>query len=391
MSLKLKFRALVLVPLAGAALMLVGCSGDGEDRPTVDVITGSPGTGGAPTGSVSASGADVAGPQPTQVPGAIYNVVSNVDSYFAIGLDMRDMRGLLANAAEGRSVDWPAVTALYEQGKNQKRADGTVRPLAALADAAVHGVFPNGAGVYGSPTFIDKIIRDGIAGTGRTQGMTENARRNIIDKGILMLAYGKALQEMEAAKTRIAERNLDNNTGAPHAVDEAYATVAGALDGSGIRSYSIFGTATAREINFNLSGKVRNPMEAALTDALKASQSGDAAAFDRAYASFRGYMNTAFYLSALRYAKVVEIQSLAAAREGGIAEGWAYWQSIRATVAQASPTAAKTVEDAFAQSADKEWPASLTTSIYNALNEPAVIAALGIPADVQVKTPPAQP
>ena len=356
----------------------------------MDVIQGSPSSGGAPTGSVSASGADVAGPQPTQVPGSVYNVVSNVDVYFAIGLDMRDMRALLSAAAEGRQVDWAAVTALYEQGKNQRRADGTVRSLSALADSAVHGVFPNGASVYGSPTFIDRMIRDGIAGTGRAAGLSENARRNIVDKGILMLAYGKAIQEMEAAKTRIADGNLDNNTGAPHAVDEAYATVAGALDGSGIRSYSIFGTAVAREINFNLAGKVRNPMEAALTDALEAAQAGDAAAFDRAYASFEGYMNTAFYLSVLRYAKAVEIQTSAGAREGGLAEGWSYWQTIRATVAEASPAAAKTVEDAFAQSADREWPASLTTSIYAALNEPAVLTALGIPADVQVKTPPTQ-
>jgi hypothetical protein len=377
-----------VAPLVASALVLGACGG--EDRPTVDVIQGSPSAGGAPSGSVSASGADVAGPQPTQIPGAIYNVVSNVDIYFAIGLDMRDMRALLSPAAEGRRVDWAAVTALYEQGKNQTRPDGTVRSLASLLTDSVYAIFPNGPAVYGSPTFIDKMIRDGIAGTGRSATLTENARRNVIDKGILMLAYGKALQEMEAAKARIAERNLDNNTGAPHAVDEAYATVAGALDGSGVRSYSIFGTATGREINFNLGGKLRNPMEAALTNALRAAQAGDAAAFDQAYAAFKGYMNATFYLSALRYAKVIEIQTNAAAREGGIAEGWAYWQTIRAAVAAASPSAAQTVESAFAQSPEAAWPASLTTRVYDALNEPAVLTALGIPADVQVKTPPPQ-
>jgi len=36
---------------------------------------------------------------PTQTPSDVYNVVSNVDVDFAIGLDMRDMRALLAESA----------------------------------------------------------------------------------------------------------------------------------------------------------------------------------------------------------------------------------------------------------------------------------------------------
>ncbi len=388
MSRNFDLRTLFAVPVVGAALVLGGCSGEGEDRPAVDVIQGSPSAGGAPTGSVSASGADIAGPQPTQIPGAAYNVVSNVDSYFAMGLDMRDTRALLSAASEGRKVDWAAVTALYEQGKNQKRADGTIRSMASQLNDVLYAQFPNGASVYGSPTFIDKIIRDGIAGTGRSTGLSENARRNIVDKGLLMLTYGKALEELAVAKTRIAENNLDPNTGAPHAVDEAYAALAGTLDGSGTRSYSVFGAATNLEIFFNLGGKVKNPMEAALTNAQKAAIAGDAAAYDKAAAEARGRLNATFYLGVLRYAKAVEVQGSAQAREGGVAEGWTYWQSIRAIVTQANSTAAKTVEGAFAQSADKAWPASLTSSIYSALNDTAVIAALGIPADAQVKTPP---
>jgi hypothetical protein len=388
MARNFNLRLLLAVPLIGAALALGACSGDGEDRPSVDVIQGSPGAGGAATGSVSASGADVAGPQPTQIPGAAYNVVSNVDTYFAIGFDLRDMRALLSPAAEGRKVDWAAVTALYEQGKNQKGADGTVRSLASLNTDSVYSQFPGGTSVYGSPTFIDKIIRDGIAGSGRSAGLSENARRNVIGSTLMMTVYGKTLEEMNAAKTRIGEGNLDPNSGAPHAVDEAYAAAAGPPDGSGIRSYALFGTATNMEIFFNLGGKVKNPMEASLTNAQKAAIAGDAAAFDKAFAEFRGRLNATFYLAVLRYTKAVEIQTNAAAREGGIAEGWAFWQTIRAAVTQANPTAAKTVEDALNQGAEKEWPSSLTASVYAALNDPAVIAALGIPADAQVRTPP---
>jgi hypothetical protein len=341
--------------------------------------------------SVSASGADVAGPQPTQIPGAVYNVVSNVDTYFAIGLDMRDIRALVSPAAESRAVDWPAVQALYENGKNQKGADGTLRSLASMAvDPAVLAMFPNGASVYGRPNFIDGMARDAIAGTGRSANVGANARRNIMDKTMAMIVYGKALQELEAARTRIAAGNLDNNTGAPHAVDEAWASVAGALDGSGLRTYSLLGFATARELNFNFGGKIKNALEASFTDALKASQSGDAGAFDAAHARIKGYMNTIFYLSTLRYTKTVELQTGAAAREGGLAEGWAFWQPIRAIVAGASPSAAQTVESALSRPAAEAFPASLTTQVYAALNEPAVLSALNIPADLQVKTPPAQ-
>ena len=73
MSPKFKLKALVIAPLAGAALVLVACSGDGEDRPTVDVIQGSPSAGGASTGSVSASvaipamGARVRGRSPARM------------------------------------------------------------------------------------------------------------------------------------------------------------------------------------------------------------------------------------------------------------------------------------------------------------------------------------
>jgi hypothetical protein len=379
-------RAIALLPLTCMLLIVSACSG--EDRPTVDVIQGSPGAGGATTGSVSASGADVAGPQPTQIPGAAYNVVSNVDSYFAIGPDLRDVRALLSVAAEGRRVDWAAVTALYEQGKNQKLADGSTRSLASLLTEGVYAQFPNGASVYGNPTFIDRTVRDAIAGSGRASGLSENARRNLVDKALLMLVYGKALEELDAASSSIAANNLDPNTGAPHAVDEAYAALAGATDGSGIRSYAVFGAATSQELYFKLGGMVRNPLEAALTNAQRAAVAGDAAAYERAFADVRGLLNAVYYLGALRYAKAVEIQTSAAAREGGIAEGWAYWQTIRAAVTQASPAAARTVEEAFTQGADRDWPASLTASVYSALNEPAVLSALGIPADVQVKTPP---
>ncbi|MGH2377199.1 MAG: hypothetical protein ACRDGT_01845 [Candidatus Limnocylindria bacterium] len=363
------------------AIALTACTGEG--RPNVDVIE----NGGTGTGSASVS---VSGPAAAPAPaagGAGYSVVSNVDIYFAMALDLRDIRAAMAPAAQGEPVDWAAAKAIYENGKNQLRADGA-RSLASIPNDAVHAIFPNGAAVYGRPDFINAIVRDGLDGTGRAQGVSDNARRQMVDKGIQMLIYGKALQEMEAAKTRVAEGNTDNARGAPHAVDEAWGAVAGAPDNNLNRPYALLQTASGREGNFGLEGKLRDPLVAAFVASLAAAQEGDAAAFETAHEQVKGYLNTIFYLGSLRYVKELEGDDTAADRQTHLAEGWTFWQTIRAAVAQASPSAAETVEAAYTRSPDEAFPSSVTAEVYEALNDPAVIQALGIPSDVVVRTPP---
>jgi hypothetical protein len=71
-----------------------------------------------------------------------------------------------------------------------------------------------------------------------------------------------------------------------------------------------------------------------------------------------------------------------------LAEGGTFFQAIRALVASASPTAAQAVQAAYSASPDAAFPASLRTGVYAAMNEPAVIAALGIPAGLVVTSPP---
>ena len=69
----------------------------------------------------------------------------------AIGTDLRDMRALMSAAAQGEPVDWAAVLAIYEDGKNQAAAGA--RPLARLACPSDYPhAFPNGAAVYGRET-----------------------------------------------------------------------------------------------------------------------------------------------------------------------------------------------------------------------------------------------
>ncbi len=366
------------------AAFLTACSG--EDRPEVDIIVDGEGGG---SGSVSVSGADGPGIIPTRIPGsATYQPVSNVDIYFAMGADLRDIRAVMQPATQGLPVDWAAAAAIYEQGKNQKRADGTLRSLASIANADVYAMFPNGAAVYGSADFINDIIRGGLTGTGRGAGLSDDVRRNIVDKGILMLMYGKALQELEAAKTRIAQGNRDDATGAPHAVDEAWAAILGPKDNAGGYSAGLLGTAAGREANFGLQNKLAIPLETEFTKALDAARKGDATAFDAAQAQIKGYLNTIFYLGTLRYTTELMNDQTPQARQVHLAEGGTFFQAIRALVASASPTAAQTVQAAYSASPEAPFPTALRSSVYAAMNEPAVIAALGIPAGLVVTSPP---
>jgi hypothetical protein len=202
------------------------------------------------------------------------------------------------------------------------------------------------------------------------------------------ILYGKALQELAAAKTRVEQGNLDNNSGAPHALDEAWGLIAGRPDESGNLAYGLLATATGREENFNLKGKLREPLVASFNEALKAAQAGNAAAFNAEYDKIRGRLNTIFYLGALRYTKQLEGDSGAADRMVHAAEGGSFYLAIRSQVAAASTGAAQTVQSAYTRNPNESFPASATAQVYAALNEAPVLQALAIPADLVVRSAP---
>lgn len=108
------------------------------------------------------------------------------------------------------------------------------------------------------------------------------------------------------------------------------------------------------------------------------------------YDQGKGYTNAIFCLSTLRYAKVLEADTTPEQRQEHLAEGWTYFQTIRPIVADASASAAQTVEAAYNRNAGEAFPTSVTNQIYAALNESAVLQGLGVPPTLAVKTPPAQ-
>ena len=364
--------AQIVIALAAAAMLLTACRG--EQRPNVEILGGA---------SASISGAN--DPALNAVGTPKYRTSSQQDIALQMSLDLRDLRSIINLAIDGRPVEWERARALYEQGKNQKRPDGTIRSLASLADAEAESAFPNGAAVYGRARFIDGIIRDGLTGTGRAQGLSDDSRRAIVDRGVQMLFTARATRGITLAKTRVEAKSADS----PAALDEAWAIIAGPNDADGIRTYSILNNAVAREAEFKLAGRLAQPMENAFIAALAAIQKGDTATFNRNAADAVGFLNATFALGVMRSAKQAEGAGSEATRQTYLAEGWTSYQAIRALVASGSPAQAATLEATLTRPAAQPFPATETAKVYAALNDAAVLRELGWPAAVQVATPPA--
>ncbi len=368
------FIAVLLLGTFALALASTAC-GKGEDRPNVEVIGGA--------GSVSVSGISEGGQD--EPAGRKYAFSTDQALNQQISLDILDVRRVINVAIDGRPVEWARAIEVYERGKNQRRPDGSLRTLASLADAGAHAVFPNGPVVYGRPTFIDATIRDGLNGTGHAQGLSDDARREIVDHGLQMLLYAKASQELAAARALVEAKAAGANV----PVDAAWAIISGMPDADGARLYGLLPVALAHETTFNLQGKLAQPLENAFIAALIAAERKEAGAFAKPSGDARAYLNDVFTLGVLRSATLAELASTEAARQVALAEGWSTFQTIRATVAGASPGAAQILEAAFSRSAAQPFAANETQRVYQALNEPAVLQALGLPASIQVKTPPA--
>jgi hypothetical protein len=290
----------------------------------------------------------------------------------------------MSSAVSGDSVDWPSAQALYEQGKNQLEPGGAARALTTIAVEMPDAAFPNGVQVYGRPLFVDAIVRDGLLAEGRGAGLADNSRRQIIDKGVQVIMYGQSFALLAEAEAAMA---ASNQSAAAAAIDAAWATLAGERDESGTPNNGLLATGLAREDDFSLQGQLSRPLEASLFSALTAAQQGNTPAFEDELGASREYLNTIFYLSTLRYAKVLEGDTRSSDREAHYAEGWAFFQAIRAQVAAVSASAADTIESAYNQPADVRFTGELTDEVYAALNEPDVLEALSIPEEFQFRTP----
>lgn len=301
---------------AVCGLLLVGCGSDDDE----------------PSAAATAAAPAAAAPEPAAA--ATYSPVSDVSSNAAIGKDVAAIRALL----EAAKPDFTAAAAIWSKGKNSVNGEGENRTLAGWVEK-----HPAGTGVT-----------DALAGTGIAAGLTDEARVEMVDKGMIVSLKVHALDEFGGAKEKLAAGELDPDEGAAHNVDEVWAY----FDAEG---EGVIATAAKRAADFGLpEDELGNDVIAGIAAAQAAVTAEDAKALDTAAATTRGAMNRIFALAVKKYA--VEGAKDATARAEGLAFSWGLAGDVSAadlkTIQAAFDTdanagAAKTVSDTLDAAASK--------------------------------------
>ena len=224
--------------LLGAVMSLMlfaaACGDDDSNSGVTELGSGSSGSGsgsglgsgsGSSSGSASSSGSSSA-PAELGVTGEDggYAYASNVDSHVLVVQDICGIGDLLD------AGDFDAVAAIYSDGINSVKPDGSIRSIGGFAsrDDRNHGLDE----YYGTPTPLDVFVTAALEGTGMFAGQSDAVRAQGVEKGIqnqVMVAW--VVHELVTALTKAAEGNFDIQSGAVHNWDEGWAFYHGTTPG----------------------------------------------------------------------------------------------------------------------------------------------------------------
>lgn len=261
---------------AVCGLLLVGCGSDDDE----------------PSAAATAAAPAAAAAEPAAA--ASYDAVSDVSSNAAIGKDVAAIRALL----EPAKPDFTAAAAIWSKGKFSVNGEGESRALSGFVEK-----HPAATGVA-----------DALAGTGSAAGLADEARVEMVDKGMIVALKVHALEEFEGAKEKLQKGELDPAEGAAHNVDEVWAY----FDAEG---EGVIATAAKRAVDFGLDkDALGDDVIAGITAAQAAVTAKDAQGLDAAAETTRGAMNRIFALAVKKYA--VEGEKDATARAEGLAFSW---------------------------------------------------------------------
>jgi len=225
------------------------------------------------------------------------------------------------------AVDYDAVETVYRDGVNSVNADGSVRTIAGFASRDDRN--PAHQEFFGTATPLDDFVSAALAGTGAWEGEPDLVRRQGIEKGVqnqIMVAW--VIHELNTAMGKVADGDIDPQTGAPHNWDEGWAFYHGVDGGCGP-----FATANSRAGNFGTTGEdgetaLANEMilEAMIAGRDALVDGDEEAALVATTDALKG-LSIVYSQATLRYAQVVE-DDLAAgdgdAARVHQAEGWAF-------------------------------------------------------------------
>ncbi|KAL4442400.1 hypothetical protein ABPG77_004984 [Micractinium sp. CCAP 211/92] len=325
----------------------------------------------------SVAGADTTG---TTVGG--YTFGSDIQGYLDISQDVCD---LMAAVNAG---DFASARAIYTNGQNSVRSDGSTRKLQEWAISGSDGE-PHWS-LYSSffandSDWVDTFVRAGFDGA--APWTSADAQAQVVKKGVqsnLLVAY--MFHEVDEAAEAVEEGQTDAKTGAPHKVDEGAAIwfgttcPAGSIADVANKRAASFGTLTAGP-----DGVCTAATNVAAGQALSALQDaalkGGAAAYATATKALEKAVVTVWTQATLTYAQELEEQVAAgSSTDEAKAEGIAFFRTIQPLVAQVSPLSADTIAVALASPA-KGVAAKVTTAFEPVLTAygitPAELGSLG--------------
>jgi len=276
---------------------------------------------------------------PVAVKAATYTPTSDVSANAAIGKDVAAIRALLEPEGANAKPEFAAAEKIWSKGQNSTKSDGTNRTLAEWVDKQPAA----------------KGVSDALAGSGTAARLSDEARVEIVDKGMIVSLRSHSLEEFDGAKEKLAAGELDPKEGAIHNVDEVWAY----YDAEG---HGVGATAAKRAKDFGLDEhSLGNDVIAGIKAAQAAVTAKDAAALDAAAAQTRGAMNKIFALAVKKYAAEGEADDGAKARAEGLAFSWGLH-------GQLSAADLKSVQAAFAT---KAAPAGAARSVADTLDAAA--------------------
>ncbi len=259
-----------------------------------------------------------------------YTYASNVDNHRSL---MKDLCDIKAAASSDGGYDFAEAKSIYMSGKNAEKSDGSFRTLAGFAAATGKN--------HGYDTFydmngsVDAHIMAAMDGTGDFEGVSDTVRYQGIAKltaNLGMVAY--TIHELNSAVGKADAGNVDNDSGAPHNWDEGWAFFHGPdEDWSCSPAYTMkkraadFGT-TTNDVSNALSAS-----EAAMVSGLAALQAEDADGYNAAVDTVMKNVVITYSQAVLKYTSKMDSNDTA---EKYQAEGYAFWKTIEAYVADYS-------------------------------------------------------
>ncbi|KAF6261950.1 Low iron-inducible periplasmic protein-domain-containing protein [Scenedesmus sp. NREL 46B-D3] len=204
---------------------------------------------------------DTTGSQIEHAPGFTFG--SKVGGYLRLSTDICDIKAAIGPSD---NPDYAEAQAIYMDGRNSFKNDGTVRTLRELATASYAGepTFDLYADYFNTSAFLDQPVNKAFRG--EAPYLTVAQRNETIVKGLestLQTVY--LLHELDEGADKIRANRIAAADGAPHNIDETWAIYVGesptcSLWGASHRRAREFGTmqdCTTSKVNAAMLGAHR--------------------------------------------------------------------------------------------------------------------------------------